>query len=231
MNSVKNHLDQVILELSKLIPLEFIKENLFIAGGSIRSLVSGEEPQDYDFFMKSDVASQIREYLKDVMKYESDNSIGTYVQEAVTSHSGLTYLKNKEIQIIICAKGTPKDIIGEFDFRNNMNYYDISTGELVIDEYASNKQLKINPMARNLVGTLARVSKFVEKRGFRVPSIEDMTILAIRLTNSEPIESLSELKDASRLRDCLTEKVIESTGIKPDIELYSAQRASHGSTI
>ena len=31
MNSVKNHLDQVILELSKVIPLEFIKENLFIA--------------------------------------------------------------------------------------------------------------------------------------------------------------------------------------------------------
>ena len=44
MNSIKNHLDQVILELSKVIPLEFIKENLFIAGGSIRSLVSGEEP-------------------------------------------------------------------------------------------------------------------------------------------------------------------------------------------
>ena len=202
---IKQHLDKIVLELSNTIPMDFIKENLFIAGGAIRSLVHNETPKDYDFFVKSPEAIEKLKEMDFRWLYKSDNSIGLYLHES-----------KAEVQIIICSSGTPNKVVDEFDFANNANYYDFANDNLYLNNWVYSKQLKIQTTARNLVGTLARIPKFVE-RGYTLPSVEDLTVLAVRLTKQEPITKLSQLREEARISSCCTENIVLMSGIEADM--------------
>lgn len=214
---IKLHLDEVVMKLGELIPMDFIEKNLFISGGAIRSLVNNETPKDYDFFLKfPELLQELDQIAAFKYFYKSKNSIGFRLPDG------------KELQIIICSMGTPDEVIGEFDFMNNMNYYDLSSKEIIINSHAFSKTLKINTKCRNLLGTLSRIPKFVA-RGFVVPSIEDLTILGVRLTQSEPIVKLSQLMENARISSCCTENVVQMTNLEADIDLSTVNITLRGS--
>lgn len=185
---IKRHLEQIKQEILLIVHDESLVNQMFIAGGAIRSLVNNERVSDYDIFLRNeDQIKLLNEALayRSVM-YSSKNSIGL-----ITS-------TGKHLQFIVCATGTPDNVIGEFDFTCNMNYYELGSGDLEINTDTYTKQLVINSNARNSVGTLLRVGKFVAK-GYLHPSRADMVGLAVKLTKLDPIESYSDLDNYSRM--------------------------------
>lgn len=191
------HLQEVKEEIVLIIPDEKLLTKMFIAGGSIRSMVRDEKIADYDVFLRdTDGIQELKEALayRQVL-YESKNSIGL-----ITS-------TGKHIQFIICATGSPSEVVGEFDFTCNMNYFEFRKinefvgdegSELFIHPDTSISQLKINPDARNAMGTFLRIGKFL-KKGFEYPSRADMVKLGVKLSKLEPIEAYSDLDNQSRM--------------------------------
>lgn len=170
-------------DLAKSFPedVKFL-EKAFIAGGCIRSLVNNETPADIDIFLKDD---SIVEYLKGLtLGFTSKNAI-SFV------------LNNRKYQIIINTFGTPEEIVSQFDFTCNMNYFD---GSLQVKHQydIELKQLRINPTCRNKLGTLTRIPKFISK-GYSCPPKEDMLRLGVELSKLEPITDGKKLIDESRL--------------------------------
>lgn len=96
----------------------------YIAGGAIRSLVLGEQVKDVDIFCHNvDVIEKIRnEYIRGLpfscsFVLESDNA--------------LTFsINGVQFQIIKVKTGQPLEVIGEFDFEMNMNYFEFAEGAI-----------------------------------------------------------------------------------------------------
>lgn len=208
---------KVLNELSKLLP-SHLMEQLYVAGGCIRSLENGETPKDYDIFMKTDISDEIKSYLATHATYTSNNSVGLHIYICAST----------EVQIITSVFGTPEQVVGEFDFENNMNWFDPQSDILVTNKYCHSKQLKVNKNCRNVVGTLVRISKFVE-RGYKVPSVQDMTNLAIKLSKLPEITRVSQLVDYSRISTCCTPEIAQEMGLDEDIDYDTAFGISRGS--
>jgi len=215
---VKTQLINLIDELEETdLPKGFFKEHLFIAGGSIRSLVNNEVPKDYDIFCRTpEGLEKLKEILKDIQKYSSLNAIG---------HTSLT---GKDIQFILCEIGSPEKIIGEFDFMMNMNYYDPKEDNLVIHYAAYDKKLRVNSKARNVLGTLARISKFVA-RGYECPDATDLVTLGIRASKMEPVVKTSQLVQHCRLASCISSTVIFNNDLEEDYDISSLEITLRGS--
>lgn len=168
-------------------------DNTYIAGGCIRDFVLREPVQDVDIFIekhKEDVIEIIKEELnqRGIFYYKSDNAIG------------FTF-EGYKFQIIICETGNPHTVVNKFDFTMNSNFYKLdSSGTIYIKDIGSikNKQLSFNKECRNLLGTLGRVTKFVN-RGWKVPSKIDMVWLGCQISSLEPVNKLSYLEEESRL--------------------------------
>ena len=185
---ITKHLQELKTEIELIIPEPALVNKMFVAGGCIRSMVRDQKIADYDIFLPDEGSVQeLREALayRQVM-YQSKNSIG------LLSASG------KHIQFIVCAVGTPEQIVSEFDFTCNMSHFSFGTSELVIHSDSLSNQLVINPNARNVMGTFLRVGKFVNK-GYAYPSRLDMIALGIKLTKHDPIDKYSELEESSRM--------------------------------
>lgn len=164
---------------------EFLSE-AYIAGGSIRSMIADEEVKDYDIFLRSDkLVARIRETKG--LSYISDNAVSVYM--------GID-----QIQIITNFTAHPSDMIDEFDFTMNQNFFDPIIETIVARDELSilTKQLVINKTCRNKLGTLARISKFVA-RGFLVPSKTDMLMLGAAISQLSPITTIEELVSESRM--------------------------------
>jgi hypothetical protein len=194
--NTKHHLQEVYSEVELIIPDEKILAKMFIAGGSIRSLSTQTKVVDYDIFLAdADGIQELKEALayRQVM-YRSKNSIG------------LLTSTGKHIQFIICTSGSPESVVGEFDFTCNQSYYEFATKSLVVHPDAFNKQLRINPNARNAMGTFLRIGKFLSKE-YTYPPREDMIHLGVKMTQQEPITSYTELDESSRMN--FTEAEVE----------------------
>lgn len=186
------HLEEVKAEIELIIPESELIAKMSVCGGSIRSMVRDQKIADYDIFLPDESSVQeLREALAfRTTLYDSKNSIG------------LITATGKHIQFIICAVGQPWEIISEFDFTCNMNYYMFanlpSVDPLVVHSDTYHDQLVVNPNARNAVGTLLRVGKFVGK-GYKHPSRSDMVGLAIKISRLDPITHYSHLEEYSRM--------------------------------
>lgn len=208
--------EQIIDLLATKIPREFIVNNLYLAGGCVRDISNNKEPKDYDFFMRTDKTEELKELTKDNRLYISKNSIGFNIE-------------GKEIQIVLCTHGSPIDVTGEFDFLNNVAYYcPISKFPLTHIEVYNNR-LCINRNARNLMGTLGRISKFVETKGFLPPAMQDMSILGIRLTQLDPITKVSQLVEHARIPAMWDTEVVEAIKIEKDYDTSNSSCEFRGS--
>ncbi len=188
----KNKISQICKEWFKKMTQELpvnlrdqFEDEAFIVGGCIRSLILGEKVKDIDICFRKE--SDLIENLKTLnLGYTSSNAITLYVEKM-------------QYQLIWVDKGHPQDIIDIFDFTMNMNYYSPKSCTLEITDVNSilNKQLVINPRCRNTVGTLARVTKFVN-RGYKVPSIVDFLQVATAISKT-PIKTYDQLEFMSKL--------------------------------
>ncbi len=172
--------------LDRVIPFyEEFKYNAYIAGGAIRSLTLGEDIKDVDIFLRD-------KSLIDRLK-ELD---GVFVSSNAISF----YLDKVQYQIITTITGSPKEVINEFDFIMNMNYYDPYYDVCYREnrEIIHSKMLDFNPKCRNKLGTLARLEKFLN-RGYITPNRNSILELGVALTQQEPVTTFEELEKQSKL--------------------------------
>ena len=168
------------------------KQYLFIAGGSIRSLILDEPIKDVDIFITHEsVIGNIKDLLLGRGLF-SDNAINLYMWS-----NSLGVVK---VQIITTETGLPQEVINQFDFTMNMNYYDISSNSIYVHsmEDILSKTLRVNKNCRNKLGTLARIVKFT-KRGYELTSKENLLELGCQISRMEPISTFKELEAESRL--------------------------------
>ena len=169
-------------------------DDIYLAGGAIRSLIIGEDVRDFDIFV---TCNSLKVKL---IKLAKENSYG-YVSDNAITH----YTLFGQVQIITTATGYPWDIVAEFDFVMNQNYYykylaTLTDNPLKIGcrDTILAKKLTINQNCRNKLGTLARLIKFIE-RGYTPPSKFDMVALGIAISKLNPITTLTELVSESKL--------------------------------
>lgn len=210
---IRKKCKEYIDELKTVIQNDAFFEDVFIAGGCIRSLMLGEKVKDVDLFLSTD---RSLEYLKGL-------NIGFLSQNALTLHHN-----NLEYQIIIHNTNKPIDMVKEFDFKMNMNYYDYYMDYLYISfpDIIKDKRLEINTACRNKLGTLARLFKFLE-RGYKSPSRNSLLRLGVGLTREEPINNFQQLEERSRLY--ISEKDYNEIDFVEKPEMYIATNSGQGS--
>lgn len=154
----KNPLDQLLeytpVELTK----EVILSNTYLAGGCIASQLLGEEVKDYDFFLRDD-GNECRAIMRFFGKVKD-----------VKSSANAKTLQVKDgpmLQLVNSRKGTPENIVAEFDFRHCQNYFD--KGKLFLDPRALESILfrELDYTGQPGPSTLMRVARFLN-RGWKI---------------------------------------------------------------
>ncbi|MNW52478.1 hypothetical protein D3C74_299990 [compost metagenome] len=185
-----------------MLPIEFqaqFDRLSYIGGGCIFSLYNNKEPKDFDFLVhKSFPVDRFREYFIDQCGYHGDNIHGgTFCGSPllVTDNA----ISIGKYQIITRWTGTPEEVINDFDFAHNMFYWEEYVGIHTLSDW---KYLKSNELvynekrARDIVGTLMRVPRFVS-RGMKIKHSELAKIL-LRLHevgfNEQELEILNDAK-------------------------------------
>ncbi len=216
---MKKHLEEVRSEIELIIPDEKVLNKMFIAGGALRSLATQTKIADYDVFVQDDETIQevIDALVYRSTLYQSKNSIGI-----ITS-------TGKHLQFIVCASGSPESVIGEFDFTCNQNYYEFGTKDLKIHPDAYGTQLRVNPDARNAMGTFLRIGKFLAK-GYTYPPREDMINLGVKMTQHNPITTYIELDESSKMNftEAEVEQVSKIININVDLKARVSRVGSNG---
>jgi hypothetical protein len=164
-----------------------IKEHGYFAGGCIRSLLTNDEPKDYDIFFKDEESLNLiknNEYLK--RYFTTNNSINML-------------LNGVKFQIITLECGFPETVISKFDFTFNQNYFVFSNKALFIKDKESiiNKIIEINYDCRNSFDTCIRIEKFLN-RGYKLKSDKEMYKIATRITQLDPVTTKQQFKTATR---------------------------------
>lgn len=164
------------------------RSGLYFAGGCIRSLVQDEQPKDYDLFFQD---SSIR---KAFMLTCEQEGLGKQ-----TLNSFSFKVNDQDFQVITIECETPHDEVMSFDFTCNMNYYDLKTKELFIYDAraAEDKELIINFNCRNPFDTFYRVFDFMA-RGYSAPSQTGKDMLAVRMSQIDPIHTKGQFVDSTR---------------------------------
>jgi hypothetical protein len=162
-----------------------IRSKLFIAGGCIRSMILEEEVKDIDIFCKDELTVAI--VKESISGFRSDNALNLYIHPY-------------KVQIVTTEAGSPIDIINQFDFTMNMNYYDFESKSIEVLHLTDiiGRNLKVNKNCRNKLGTLARIVKFVN-RGYKLDSKENLLELGCQISRMESIDTFEELEKESKL--------------------------------
>lgn len=175
------------------------KDKLFIAGGCLRSIILGEQVKDLDIFCKD--AQTATEIANSGFGFKSDNALNFTIHIQGESTGSFTQvIESIRVQIIHNQVGSPQEIINQFDFTMNMNYYDFETDFINVENIQDilSKTLRVNKHCRNKLGTLARIVKFVE-RGYKLHSKENLLELGCQISRMSPISTFTELEEESRL--------------------------------
>lgn len=175
-------------ELFKLIPENLrseFKQKSFIAGGCIYSLYNNLIVKDYDFFVTDkELAELLPIYfsaLGNIVTVENGIKMGTYQgHKLVITDNAITI---GEYQIITKWVGTPEEVVSQFDFKHLMFYFDYkkcAIKTLSHFKYLDDKRLHYNEdRARDVVGSIMRANKFVE-RGMTIYP-EEMAKILLKL--------------------------------------------------
>lgn len=148
----KSEFNKVIDEAIPTHIKELLQRNndIFLCGGSLRSLYLGELPNDYDlFFTNEDGYKKALEHYRFYQK--SDNGYVTTIPELKTQ---LIYKKFFE---------TPEHIIDSFDYCNICAAYNYNTGLFLNDEFMSsndNKEVRVNVIT-NTLSSLKRLGRYI----------------------------------------------------------------------
>ncbi|MEK4006448.1 hypothetical protein [Paenibacillus sp. FSL H3-0333] len=181
---VNNKLIFVKDELIKLIPEELQREfhdKSYISGGCIYSLYHNKEPKDYDFFVESNyLVERLRDYFLNQVTYKGElRSGGLYKGINMTITQNAISLGRS--QIITQWIGKPREVISQFDFKHNMTYWKDGKIICLSDwKYVKGNKICYNEgRARDIVGTIVRLPRFIE-RGMTV-SNKEVSRMLLRL--------------------------------------------------
>ncbi|WCF11539.1 hypothetical protein NDS46_31780 (plasmid) [Paenibacillus thiaminolyticus] len=190
---------------------DIFKEQSYIAGGAIASLVNGEEPKDYDFYFKTlEACYQVLEYFlgkvdSDCCKidisdegklsicvpdgiYEVEKGVGKY-QPIVITTNAITL--SDGVQLIHRFIGCPETIVENFDFQHTKGIYDYKEDQLMIPievlDVIQKKKVVYTGSSYPLA-SLIRTRKFI-RRGWRIDAGQylKMAIEINKLNLTDPI--------------------------------------------
>lgn len=176
IGEISKKLKQIKKEMIGLLP-EYLQnkidENSYICGGCIYSLRNDAEPSDYDFFLRNkQIADELMNFFKSLkLKQLKIISKGEYKGlNLIISKYAITLGK---FQIITKYVGEPIEVVGEFDFKHNMFYYDHDKVRNLVEwNFLDTNKVYFNEnRARDICGTILRIAKF-SKRGMIVPKKE-----------------------------------------------------------
>lgn len=203
-NKIVKHIEYELEELYKVIPEYFLdqfKEEAYVAGGSLYSIHNNIPISDIDIFIETlDLKMMLLDYFKSVPNLKANFSQQGLIYVGTINHVKLIITDNAitigKFQIILKDYGSPKEVIGRFDFKHNMHY--VKNGELhkVETEWYLNttKLLYNEDRARDIVSTIMRVPKMLAK-GFEIEP-KEMAKMLLKLNevgfNSNEISMLSD---------------------------------------
>lgn len=179
---ILKHIDDAILKVADMLPVflqdQFLDE-VYVAGGCIYTYQKDRTYKDIDMFVESkELAKAIDEHFKLHHKVHAyfKRPYGT-VYEGYIDGSRIFITNNAvsidDIQIIMKDCGTPEEVLGGFDFKHNMFFAKHGTiWGLAESHYLFGNELAFNTeRPRDIVGTIIRVAKFVE-RGMTIDKYE-----------------------------------------------------------
>lgn len=149
------------------------KDQLFLSGGAIASLIQGEEPKDFDIYstvsfkgaFESAIVSDYYDEIKDI-----DHNYGgaTVSDKAVTPQA---ISMKSSAQFILLHSGTPAEIKATFDFVHCTPHFSFADSKLYISrqqyDACLNKKLIINNQSEV---KQRRIDKFAG-RGYDVKEV------------------------------------------------------------
>lgn len=167
--------------------IKIIKEDSFITGGCIPSMMLGEWVNDYDFYFTSkEAANVVKEYFKSKMQHKDLK----YKVKAITDNA--VTLDNK-IQLITAFTGSPSEVASNFDWAHIKSYYTFNEGLKLCDDLYRlivEKELVYTGSVYPL-SSLFRLKKYIRK-GWNV---SNATILHVAL---DVVEALKGKKVKAR---------------------------------
>lgn len=158
---------------------EEFNEKSYIGGGAIYSIYNNKEPKDYDFFLIDEyLAKKLHMIfsLNSNLKYKSGVKIGSFknLHMVITDNA----ISIGQFQIITRWVGTPKEVIGQFDFLHNHFYmYRDKIETLTEWNYLDDNELRFNTnRVRDVANCIMRMNKFLN-RGFIISNREIASML------------------------------------------------------
>jgi hypothetical protein len=167
---IENKLKTKKKEFINILPDKFkdkVSKDMYICGGCIYSMRHDQEPKDYDIFLRSEsLAKELLDYFNN--KIELKHSVLNGIAGIYNGHSMIVTkyaISIDNFQIIIKYIGEPEKVLGEFDFKHNMFYYDSGKIQNVANWSCleSNKLVFNDDRARDICGTIMRIPKFVSR--------------------------------------------------------------------
>lgn len=173
---IKDHLNDVGVLLLELYGKDLPLHHAFFAGGCIRDIILEEPIKDYDIYFESqEDVDRVKKYFDDQMTedFETLSSITNQKPHIKVTSAGNynAYIKYQDqwiiIQFITLVYGIPSDVVRQFDFTINMNYFTFASEELVVSTIPETKELIPGDNIYYPIHALCRVPKFL-KRGYTI---------------------------------------------------------------
>ena len=154
--------------ISNVIKDESFRDSVYLAGGCIRDLISGVEPKDWDLYCVDEAtAVKLRRVLS---KNISFNNNGNFDWLDYASNYRFNIICNKEFCV------SPEDLIKEFNFTCNMNYFHDNK---LVTKYLPDimyKSLVFNRSSSYPLGCLVKLPR-MQEIGYVVPEKEMFAML------------------------------------------------------
>lgn len=215
----------------------FKKNNVILAGGSIRSIYQQTKEKEENYiYEEQDKIQDLDIYFKNtssISNLEEDLLNIGYKKDFYSINATSFARENSyKIQLIIlpkCIKKSPLELIKTFDFSVCSGAFDFETEEFVLHENFkedNNKRiLRYNIESGFPICALIRINKYINKKSYKINSIE---LLKIALCiNNLKIENYKQLKEQlngidTSLLQPLTDNLLENNGTekKYDFSLF-----------
>lgn len=175
---------------------EILTNRTYIAGGAIRSAIRGEIINDVDVFFYDD--DSLNTFVNHVFELIENNKIDNS-WNVIQTENALSFEHSKNlypnVQFIKLHTAMPSQMIGEFDFTFNMNYFIPSSYYLYVEdlEAIEEKKLKVNISNCSIINTFFRMMRFMNQ-GWLISgyTLSDMAILLSRVEEMSSREEVQK---------------------------------------
>lgn len=161
--NIEKDLQEVLDMVVSNLKLNSVKDKIYIAGGCIRDMFNGVIPKDYDFYFTDNASAAFAK--------------GVVSKQLLLNNNGNLdcWVLGKRINMIFTPEFNlpPEQLIEEFNFRQNMNFY--FNGKLRRAVEVFNKELVVNRNGKYPLGTLMKIPR-MQELGYTV-SEADMAYL------------------------------------------------------